>query len=687
MSRPVPNPGILDIAPYTPGKSPVPEPGRKVFKLSANETPFGPSPKAMEAYKDAAAHLEDYPEGTSRVLREAIGRAFGLDPDRIICGAGSDEILNLLAHTYLSHGDEAISTAHGFLVYPIATMANGAKNVVAPETNFTADVDAILKLVTPRTKLVWLANPNNPTGTYLPFDEVKRLRAGLPPHVLLVLDAAYSDYVSRNDYELGIELVATTENTVMTHTFSKIHGLAALRIGWMFGPANIVDAVNRIRGPFNVSTPAMLAAVAAIEDTAHVQMSKAHTEKWRNWLTEEIGKLGLKVTPSVANFVLIHFPQEKGKTSAEADAFLTKRGLVLRALNNYGLPHALRMTIGTEEANRLVVDGLARLHGGQVSTRTALQTHRADRLRPDRRLDRARRARARARGRDRHHRALGEDPRAGDGTRHRRSRAWRPTRKPSRTPTSSSSAFPSAPAARSPQEIAPYLKPGAIVSDVGSVKGADRRATWRRICRKACTSCRRIPSPAPSIPVPTPASPNCSSTAGASSRRRKAPIPRRSKSCARSGPALGARVEIMTPDHHDLVLAITSHLPHLIAYTIVGTADELAQVTSSEVIKFSAGGFRDFTRIAASDPTMWRDVFLANKDAVLEMLGTFNEDLSKLTRAIRRGDGEALFEHFTRTRAIRRGIVEIGQDSAAPDFGRPHAQSGQEAGVRTEIVR
>jgi histidinol-phosphate aminotransferase len=358
MSRPVPNPGILDIAPYTPGKSPVPEPGRKTFKLSANETPFGPSPKAIAAYQAAAGHLEDYPEGTSRVLREAIGRAFGLDPDRIICGAGSDELLNLLANAYLRHGDEAISTTHGFLVYPIATRASGATNVVAPETNFTTDVDAILNLVTPRTRLVWLANPNNPTGTYLPFDEVKRLRAGLPPHVLLVLDAAYADYVSRNDYEMGIELVATSDNTVMTHTFSKIHGLASLRVGWMFGPADIVDAVNRIRGPFNVSTPAMLAAVAAIEDTAHQQMSKAHTEKWRNWLTGEMTKLGLKVTPSVANFILIHFPPEKGKTSADADAFLTKRGLVLRALHNYGLPHALRMTIGTEEANRLVVDGL-----------------------------------------------------------------------------------------------------------------------------------------------------------------------------------------------------------------------------------------------------------------------------------------------------------------------------------------
>src|SRR4030095_2514942 len=187
MSSRVPNPAILDIAPYTPDKSRVPKPGYKVFKLSANETPFGPSPKAIAVYKHVADHLEDYPEGTSRVLREAIGRTYGLDPNRIICGAGSDEILNLLAHTYLSQGDEAISTAHGFLVYPIATMANGAKNVVAPETEYTANVDAILKLVTPRTKLVWLATPNNPTGTYVPFDEVKRLRAGLPGHVLLVL--------------------------------------------------------------------------------------------------------------------------------------------------------------------------------------------------------------------------------------------------------------------------------------------------------------------------------------------------------------------------------------------------------------------------------------------------------------------------------------------------------------------
>ncbi|ABD08942.1 histidinol phosphate aminotransferase [Rhodopseudomonas palustris HaA2] len=358
MSRPVPKPGILDIAPYTPGKSPVPEAGRKVFKLSANETPFGPSPHAIAAYKSAADHLEDYPEGTSRVLREAIGRAYGLDPDRIICGAGSDEILNLLAHTYLGPGDEAISSQHGFLVYPIATLANGATNVVAPEKDLTTDVDAILSKVTPNTKLVWLANPNNPTGTYIPFDEVKRLRAGLPSHVVLVLDAAYADYVSKNDYEIGIELVSTTDNTVLTHTFSKVHGLASLRIGWMFGPANIVDAVNRIRGPFNTSIPAQLAAVAAIQDTAHVDMSRVHTEKWRDRLTEEFTKLGLTVTPSVCNFVLMHFPTTAGKTAADADAFLTKRGLVLRALGNYKLPHALRMTIGTDEANELVIAAL-----------------------------------------------------------------------------------------------------------------------------------------------------------------------------------------------------------------------------------------------------------------------------------------------------------------------------------------
>lgn len=358
LQRPQPRPGVLAIDPYVPGKSTAPGVAR-VFKLSSNETPLGPSPKAVAAYRAVAEHLEDYPDGASTALREAIGRAFGLDPGRIICGAGSDDLLNLIADAYLCDGDEAIHTTHGFLVYPIATLGSGAKPIAAAEKNYTADVDAILAAVTERTKIVFLANPNNPTGTYVPFDEVKRLHGALPPHVLLVLDAAYAEYVRRNDYEAGIELVATCENVVMCRTFSKIYGLAALRLGWLYGPAHVVDAINRIRGPFNVNAAAIAAGIAAIQDAAHVEASRAHNEKWLGWLTAEIGKLGLEVTPSIANFVLIHFPDIKGRTAEEADAFLTQRGLILRRVSAYKLPNALRMSVGSEEANRLVVGALA----------------------------------------------------------------------------------------------------------------------------------------------------------------------------------------------------------------------------------------------------------------------------------------------------------------------------------------
>ncbi|MGZ8387875.1 MAG: pyridoxal phosphate-dependent aminotransferase, partial [Rhodoplanes sp.] len=234
-TRPEPRPGVLKIKPYVPGKSHAPGVA-KVHKLSSNESPLGPSPQAVAAYRALAEHLEDYPDGSATALREAIGRAYGLDPDRIVCGAGSDDLLNLLARAYLADGDEAIHTTHGFLVYPIATLGAGATPVVAPEKNHTADVDAILSCVTERTKIVFLANPNNPTGTFIPFDEVKRLHRALPLHVLFVIDAAYAEYVRRNDYEAGIELVATSDNVVMCRTFSKIHGLAALRLGWMYGP-------------------------------------------------------------------------------------------------------------------------------------------------------------------------------------------------------------------------------------------------------------------------------------------------------------------------------------------------------------------------------------------------------------------------------------------------------------------
>jgi histidinol-phosphate aminotransferase len=361
-TRPQPRPGVLDIEAYVPGKSEAPGVA-KVFKLSSNETPLGPSENAIAAYRAVGEHLEDYPDGSAASLREAIGAAFGLDPARIVCGAGSDDLLNLIARAYLADGDEAIHTTHGFLVYPITTMGTGAKPVVAPEKNFTADVDAILAGVTKKTKVVFLANPNNPTGTYVPFDEVKRLHRALPGNVLLVLDAAYAEYVRRNDYESGIELVATTDNVVMCRTFSKIYGLAALRLGWMYGAAHVVDAINRIRGPFNVNTPAIAAGIAAMRDTAHVERAREHNTRWLSWLTEEIGRLGLDVTPSVANFVLIHFPQTKGRTAKDADAFLTQRGLVLRQVGAYKLPNALRMTVGTEEANRLVVKALAEFLG------------------------------------------------------------------------------------------------------------------------------------------------------------------------------------------------------------------------------------------------------------------------------------------------------------------------------------
>lgn len=362
-NRPVPRPGILSIDPYVPGKSGAPG-LKRVFKLSSNETPLGPSPRAIEAYAKAAEKLALYPEGTSRILREAIGAANKLDASRIVCGAGSDELLNLLSHAFVGPGDEGIITEHGFLVYKIAILGRGGTPIVVPETSYTADVDAILAHVTAKTKIVFIANPNNPTGTYLPAEEIRRLHKGLRPDILLVLDAAYSEYVTKSDYTDGRELVDEAENVVVTHTFSKIFGLANIRIGWLYGPSAIVDALNRIRGPFNVSGTAVAAGAAALEDRAHIEAAVEHNEKWLDWLSLQISELGLRVTPSAANFLLIHFPEEKGRTAKDADEFLTGRGLILRRLENYGLPGALRLTVGSEEANKLVVEALRDFLGG-----------------------------------------------------------------------------------------------------------------------------------------------------------------------------------------------------------------------------------------------------------------------------------------------------------------------------------
>jgi histidinol-phosphate aminotransferase len=360
--RPAPRAGVMAIHAYVPGKSTAPA-GVKLHKLSSNETPLGASPRAVEAFSSIAGKLELYPDGSATALREAIARRYGLDPARILCGSGSDELLSLVTSAYIGPGDEGLFTEHGFLVYRIAIHAAGGTPVVVPEKNLHADVDAMLAAVTPRTRIVYLANPNNPTGTYLPFDEVKRLHAGLPGNVLLVLDAAYAEYVRRNDYAAGLELVATSDNVVMTRTFSKIHGLANLRLGWMVGPAPVIDALNRIRGPFNVNGAALAAGVAAIDDQAHVDAAVAHNDQWLPWLTTALTALGLNVTPSVGNFLLLHFPPDGPHTAAAADRFLTGRGLILRAVAAYGLPHALRLTVGTAEANRLVVAALAEFLG------------------------------------------------------------------------------------------------------------------------------------------------------------------------------------------------------------------------------------------------------------------------------------------------------------------------------------
>lgn len=357
MSRPQPKPGILDIAAYVPGKSGSDQ-AIKPVKLSSNESPLGSSAKAIEAVR-LLENLQDYPDASSDALRQAIADTHLLNSDNIICGNGSDDLLAMIANAYLAPGDEAIFTEHGFLLYPVIVRGAGATPVIAPETDCHASVDAILGCVSERTKIVFLANPNNPTGTYIPNDEVRRLHSALPSHVLLVLDAAYAEYVQRNDYESGIELVSAHENVVMTRTFSKIHGLASLRIGWAYGPAHLIDALNRIRGPFNVNSAAIAAGSVAIKDSAHIAKCVEHNLRWVSWVSEALCDIGLKVTPSVGNFILIHF-RDDNRSAAAADKMLADNGLILRAVTGYGFPNALRMTIGDEAANRKVVDVLTK---------------------------------------------------------------------------------------------------------------------------------------------------------------------------------------------------------------------------------------------------------------------------------------------------------------------------------------
>ena len=360
-----PKPGILDIAPYVGGDHSAAGVNR-VFRLASNENTVGPSPKARAAYAAMAGEIHRYPDGQSERLRRTIGRVNGLDPARIVCGAGSDELLQLITKSYAGVGDEILYSQYGFMMYPIAAKSVGAVPVAAPERNLRTDIDAVLAEVTERTRILFLANPNNPTGSYLTRDEMRRLHAGLPGNVVLVIDAAYAEYVEHADYEPGIELVDAAENVVMTRTFSKIYALAGLRLGWLYGPPAIVDVLNRVRGPFNVTLAAQEAGVAAMEDEAFVTQSRDTATRWREWLTAELTALGLTVHPSVANFVLVRFPDEPARNAASALAFLKQRGVLVRGMAGYGLPECLRIGIGVEEEMRAVQAAIADFLAGRA---------------------------------------------------------------------------------------------------------------------------------------------------------------------------------------------------------------------------------------------------------------------------------------------------------------------------------
>lgn len=358
MSTPQPQPGVMDIALYQGGKSHVAGVAN-VVKLSSNENPFGPSPKAIEAVRDSATGLHRYPSTDHAALRGAIGARHGLDPDRIICGVGSDEIIAFLCQAYVGPGDEVIHTEHGFAMYRISTLGAGGTPVEVPERERVTDVDAILAAVTNRTRLVFIANPNNPTGTMIGEGEVARLAAGLPGHVILVLDGAYAEYVA--GYDGGAALIDQRDNVVMTRTFSKLYGLGGLRVGWGYAPQAIIDVLNRLRGPFNLSGTALAAAEAAIADADYADWCLAENARLRGWLAEALAEVGVPSDTSCANFILARFAD---RDEAEAaDAFLQARGLITRKVAGYNLPQALRITVGDEDSCQRVAQAIRDFKG------------------------------------------------------------------------------------------------------------------------------------------------------------------------------------------------------------------------------------------------------------------------------------------------------------------------------------
>ena len=358
-SRPEAKPGILDIQAYVPGKSKLADPSIVPVKLSSNENVLGCSPAALAAYQAAAGRLNVYPDSTCAALRAALAGHYRLEPERLVFGCGSDEIFAIINQVYLEPGDNIVMGQYGFSAYAIGARACQAEVRFADEPKLTTHVDNMLALVDARTKLVFFANPSNPTGTILPDSEVRRLHAGLPADVILVIDGAYAESCAAPEVSDGLDLARTADTVVGTRTFSKLHGLAALRVGWAYAPEPVVAALDRIRLPFNVVLPGQDAAVAALADAAFQAKSLELVHTWLPWLTQQLGGLGLDVTPSHANFLLVTFPAAPGKTAAEAEAFLAARGLIVRGVRNYGLADSLRITVGLEAHNRAVIEGLA----------------------------------------------------------------------------------------------------------------------------------------------------------------------------------------------------------------------------------------------------------------------------------------------------------------------------------------
>lgn len=357
-----PRMGIPNIHPYRGGDGSLPGFDR-IIKLASNEGALGPSPAATAALAGLGGELHRYPDGGTARFRGALGEHFGLDPERIVCGAGSDQLIDLLCRSYAGPGDEVLFSAHGWMWYRIVAHAAGATPVTAPETDLCASVDALLALVGPRTRIVFLANPNNPTGSCLPRRELERLHAGLPEGVLLVIDSAYAEYVDWDEYSAGADLVEANDNVVMTRTFSKLYALGALRLGWAYCPPSVADVLNRVRAPFNVNAAAQAAGLAALADRGHADRTRVHTLMWREWLTGRLQDSGLRVPPSHGNFVLAGFPDSPGRTAHEADDFLRGRGIIVRRQDPCGLRDWLRITVGHAEEMHAVTDALAEFMG------------------------------------------------------------------------------------------------------------------------------------------------------------------------------------------------------------------------------------------------------------------------------------------------------------------------------------